>query len=169
MHRSCPMPSSLSKFARGVPSPPLTFFLIGMMQFPVFFVDFIFAPSPRWPLSVSLLSHSPVSQPFLTAFSQKKKGRAGTHGPPPEMQLSLASLLAPKLGCAPGIADEQFAWDSREFLRKKCIGKQVGPVCCLFIRGVSEGRTLLSGVTALPEGHILCTYNTPETSYSRSH
>ncbi|CAM9480909.1 unnamed protein product, partial [Ectocarpus fasciculatus] len=52
-------------------------------------------------------------------------GRAGTHGPPPEMQLSLASLSAPKLGRAPGIADEQFAWDSREFLRKKCIGKQV--------------------------------------------
>lgn len=41
------------------------------------------------------------------------------------MQLSLASLAAPKLGRAPGIADEQFAWDSREFLRKKCIGKQV--------------------------------------------
>ncbi len=59
-------------------------------------------------------------------------GRAGTHGPPPEMQLSLASLAAPKLGRAPGIADEQFAWDSREFLRKKCIGKQVGQgVCCL--------------------------------------
>lgn len=42
------------------------------------------------------------------------------------MQLSLASLSAPKLGRAPGIADEQFAWDAREFLRKKCIGKQVG-------------------------------------------
>ena len=41
------------------------------------------------------------------------------------MQLSLASLQAPKLGRAPGIPDEQFAWDSREFLRKKCIGKQV--------------------------------------------
>lgn len=44
------------------------------------------------------------------------------------MQLSLASLAAPKLGRAPGIADEQFAWDSREFLRKKCIGKQVKKV-----------------------------------------
>lgn len=41
------------------------------------------------------------------------------------MQLSLASLQAPKLGRAPGIADEPFAWDSRDFLRKKCIGKQV--------------------------------------------
>lgn len=58
-------------------------------------------------------------------------GRAGTHGPPPEMQLSLASLAAPKLGRAPGIADEPFAWDSREFLRKKCIGKQVGLVSCV--------------------------------------
>lgn len=52
-------------------------------------------------------------------------GRSAPNGPPPELQLSLASLQAPKLGRGPGIADEPFAWDSREFLRKKCIGKQV--------------------------------------------
>lgn len=53
------------------------------------------------------------------------------------MQLSLASLAAPKLGRAPGIADEQFAWDSREFLRKKCIGKQV----CLSVNPAAVYRT----------------------------
>ncbi|CAM9317809.1 unnamed protein product [Choristocarpus tenellus] len=48
-----------------------------------------------------------------------------TNGPPPEMQLTLSSLQAPKLGRVPGVADEPFAFDSREFLRKMCIGKQV--------------------------------------------
>lgn len=81
---------------------------------------------------------------FLSAPSARccclVKGRAGTHGPPPEMQLSLASLSAPKLGRAPGIADEQFAWDSREFLRKMCIGKQV----C----GLTYNTSLLEPVSA---------------------
>lgn len=63
----------------------------------------------------------PLDAVLLLLFT----GRAGAHGPPPEMQLTLASLQAPKLGRAPGIPDERFAWDSREFLRKKCIGKQV--------------------------------------------
>lgn len=65
------------------------------------------------------------------AFATLRTGRAGAHGPPPEMQLSLASLQSPKLGRAPGIVDEPFAWDSREFLRKKCIGKPVCGVFCL--------------------------------------
>ncbi|CAM9546987.1 unnamed protein product, partial [Discosporangium mesarthrocarpum] len=51
-------------------------------------------------------------------------GRA-VNGPPPEMQLTLSFLQAPKLGRVPGVADEPFAWDSRDFLRSRCIGKQV--------------------------------------------
>ncbi|XP_073036782.1 ribonuclease TUDOR 1-like [Primulina eburnea] len=45
---------------------------------------------------------------------------------PPERSITLSSLMAPKLG-APhrGGIDEPFAWDSREFLRKLCIGKEV--------------------------------------------
>ncbi|XP_073159229.1 ribonuclease TUDOR 1 [Henckelia pumila] len=45
---------------------------------------------------------------------------------PPEKSITLSSLMAPKLG-APhrGSIDEPFAWDSREFLRKLCIGKEV--------------------------------------------
>lgn len=47
-------------------------------------------------------------------------------GPPPEKRLTLSSLIAPKLGKRDGSTlDEPFAWQSREFLRKKCIGQSV--------------------------------------------
>eukprot|EP00249_Psilotum_nudum_P022287 c28457_g1_i1 orf=385-3351(+) len=45
-------------------------------------------------------------------------------GPPPEKTITLSSLIAPKLARRGG-RDEPFAWDSREFLRKKCIGQEV--------------------------------------------
>lgn len=45
-------------------------------------------------------------------------------GPPPEKQITLSSLMAPKLARR-DTRDEPFAWESREFLRKKCIGKEV--------------------------------------------
>uniref|UniRef100_A0A803NVN4 Ribonuclease n=1 Tax=Cannabis sativa TaxID=3483 RepID=A0A803NVN4_CANSA len=45
-------------------------------------------------------------------------------GPPPEKTITLASLIAPRLARRGGV-DEPFAWDSREFLRKLCIGKEV--------------------------------------------
>eukprot|EP00210_Caulerpa_lentillifera_P002078 g1993.t1 len=45
-------------------------------------------------------------------------------GPPPEKQISLASIKAPRLGRRDGsVKDESFAWDSREYLRKKAIGQ----------------------------------------------
>ncbi|CAD7701107.1 unnamed protein product, partial [Ostreobium quekettii] len=50
---------------------------------------------------------------------------AAAGGPPPEKTLILSSLKAPKLGRRDGATkDEPFAWESREFLRKKCIGKE---------------------------------------------
>ncbi|XP_050376067.1 ribonuclease TUDOR 1 [Argentina anserina] len=45
-------------------------------------------------------------------------------GPPPEKTITLSSLMAPKLARRGG-TDEPFAWESREFLRKLCIGKEV--------------------------------------------
>lgn len=45
-------------------------------------------------------------------------------GPPPEKTITLSSLTAPRLARRGG-QDEPFAWDSREFLRKRCIGKDV--------------------------------------------
>lgn len=43
---------------------------------------------------------------------------------PPEKTITLSSVIAPRLARRGGI-DEPFAWDSREFLRKLCIGKEV--------------------------------------------
>ncbi|GBF98194.1 hypothetical protein Rsub_10694 [Raphidocelis subcapitata] len=45
---------------------------------------------------------------------------------PAEKRLTLSSLIAPKLGKRDGTTkDEPFAWQSREFLRKKLIGQSV--------------------------------------------
>lgn len=44
--------------------------------------------------------------------------------PPPEKTITLSSVIAPRLARRGGI-DEAFAWDSREYLRKLCIGKDV--------------------------------------------
>lgn len=50
-------------------------------------------------------------------------------GPPPEKQINLAYLLAPKISRklpdGSHTADEPFAWESREFLRKKLVGKVI--------------------------------------------
>ncbi|RWR73163.1 nuclease domain-containing protein 1 [Cinnamomum micranthum f. kanehirae] len=43
---------------------------------------------------------------------------------PPEKTITLSSLIAPRLARRGGV-DEPFAWDSREYLRKLCIGKEV--------------------------------------------
>ncbi|XP_047316902.1 ribonuclease TUDOR 1 [Impatiens glandulifera] len=43
---------------------------------------------------------------------------------PPERTLTLSSIKAPKLARRSGV-DEPFAWESREFLRKLCIGKEI--------------------------------------------
>lgn len=43
---------------------------------------------------------------------------------PPEKTITLSSLTAPRLARRGGL-DEPFAWDSREFLRNLCIGKEV--------------------------------------------
>ncbi|KAK4755127.1 hypothetical protein SAY87_008884 [Trapa incisa] len=45
-------------------------------------------------------------------------------GPPPEKTITLSSLIAPRLARRGGV-DEPFAWDSREYLRKLCVGKEV--------------------------------------------
>lgn len=47
-------------------------------------------------------------------------------GPPPEKRITLASLVAPRLGRRDGsTSDEHFAWQSKEFLRKLTIGQDV--------------------------------------------
>ncbi|CAL5373189.1 unnamed protein product [Camellia sinensis] len=43
---------------------------------------------------------------------------------PPEKTITLSSLIAPRLARRGGV-DEPFAWESREYLRKLCMGKDV--------------------------------------------
>eukprot|EP01026_Neomeris_dumetosa_P038945 TRINITY_DN3183_c0_g1_i8.p1 TRINITY_DN3183_c0_g1~~TRINITY_DN3183_c0_g1_i8.p1 ORF type:complete len:856 (+),score=173.66 TRINITY_DN3183_c0_g1_i8:56-2623(+) len=43
---------------------------------------------------------------------------------PPTKAITLSSLLAPKLGRYGVSPDEEFAWEAREFLRKKVVGKR---------------------------------------------
>ncbi|XP_058791125.1 staphylococcal nuclease domain-containing protein 1 [Phymastichus coffea] len=51
-------------------------------------------------------------------------------GPPPEKTLILSNVIAPKLGrrpvnTSPETKDEPYAWEAREFLRKKLIGQEI--------------------------------------------
>lgn len=53
-------------------------------------------------------------------------------GPPPERQLNLSNISAPRLARRPGgnvksedAKDEPWAWEAREFMRKKLVGKEV--------------------------------------------
>jgi len=45
-------------------------------------------------------------------------------GPPPDREIYFSLLQAPRLGRRDDV-DQPWAWESREFLRKKCIGQQV--------------------------------------------
>ena len=53
-------------------------------------------------------------------------GKAAGNGPPQEITITLASLQAPRISRGPQQSTEDpFAFESREFLRKLCIGKTV--------------------------------------------
>ena len=52
-------------------------------------------------------------------------GADASKGPPPEKQISLNNVAAPRLGNRNGTPDQPFAWAAREFLRKELIGKRV--------------------------------------------
>ena len=49
-------------------------------------------------------------------------------GPPPEKTISLSGINAPRIGRRQGeseVKDEPCAWESREFLRQKAVGREV--------------------------------------------
>lgn len=74
---------------------------------------------------------------------------------PPEKTVVLAHLAAPRLARRGG-QDEPFAWDSREFLRKLCIGKDVvfrteytipnfsREFCSVFVGSTNVGKEVVS-------------------------
>ncbi|VDM95711.1 unnamed protein product [Thelazia callipaeda] len=73
------------------------------------------------------------------------------NGPPKEMTVYLSNVVAPRLGkrptdSEPGKEDEPFAWESREFLRKKLVGQNVVFRCdYTTTSGREHGRIYLGG------------------------
>ncbi|KAF7265330.1 hypothetical protein GWI33_021313 [Rhynchophorus ferrugineus] len=81
---------------------------------------------------------APVLKPGIGIVKQILSGdsviiRAPSGAPPPEKQIAFSGVTAPKLARRPGgpndtsgeTKDEPWAWEAREFLRKKLIGEQV--------------------------------------------
>jgi staphylococcal nuclease domain-containing protein 1 len=80
-------------------------------------------------------------------------GPTGSNGLPQEITVYLANISAPRLAKrptdnSPGQPDEPFAWEAREFLRKKVVGQQVN-----FVRdfiatsGREHGRIYIGGTS----------------------
>lgn len=64
------------------------------------------------------------SQSVLSGDTIVLVGKA-TNGPPPEITLTLNDIQCPKVARGSQQTDEEYAWQSREFLRNLCIGKPV--------------------------------------------
>lgn len=79
-------------------------------------------------------------------------GPPSAHGPPQEVTVYLSNISTPRLAKRPneagsgGSTDEPFAWEAREFLRKKIIGQTVTFVRdFLATSGREHGRVYLGG------------------------
>ena len=113
-----------------------------------------------WSCQTSLLPLSTSESPQLMEF-QVLSGDAvvllgpptAPHGLPQEITVYLANISAPRLAKRPndnatGSSDEPFAWEAREFIRKKIIGQTVN-----FVRdfiatsGREHGRIYLGGTS----------------------
>uniref|UniRef100_A0A8R1HJY3 Staphylococcal nuclease domain-containing protein 1 n=1 Tax=Caenorhabditis japonica TaxID=281687 RepID=A0A8R1HJY3_CAEJA len=82
------------------------------------------------------------------------------NGPPPEFTVYLSNVTAPRLGRRPtdssaATPDEPYAWESREFLRKKIVGQFV-----TFVRdftatsGRDHGHVYLGGTSPADAGNV---------------
>ena len=68
--------------------------------------------------------------PLRHPSSMRVNQRLRSGGPPPEKTLTLAGIIAPRLGRhyakdESGMKDEPWAWESKEIVRKMCVGKAV--------------------------------------------
>ena len=75
-------------------------------------------------------SESSADRTLQPGATRDQHGRPISQGvAAPEKVITLSSLIAPRLGRRGENAtkDEPFAWASREFLRKKCIGQVPSP------------------------------------------
>ncbi len=83
-------------------------------------------------------------------------------GPPPERTVCLSNIQAPRLArrANPNVEgsletkDEPFAWEAREFLRKRLIGKEV----CFTVEYKTPGTGREYGAIYLGEGSNIIMY-----------
>ncbi|KAH7939388.1 hypothetical protein HPB52_011697 [Rhipicephalus sanguineus] len=86
------------------------------------------APQPPQPQQPQPLKRCIVKQ-VLSGDTVVIRGQP-RGGPPPEKTLYISNITAPKLAKRPTetvaeTKDEPFAWEAREFLRKKLVGQEV--------------------------------------------
>ena len=86
-------------------------------------------------------------------------GKALGSGPPQEITITLASLQAPRISRGPQQSNEDAsAWESREFLRKLCIGKTVSfkIVYCVASINRTFGDIFLPNTSEDPDAQPVC-------------
>jgi staphylococcal nuclease domain-containing protein 1 len=110
------------------------------------------APAESAPAAAPKTYFSGIVKQVLDGGAVVIRG-APRNGPPPERTLALGEVNAPRMARRPGTkdpagtADEPFAWEAREFLRKLLVGK---PVLGCVSHTVNSGReygALLYGST----------------------
>ena len=86
-------------------------------------------------------------------------GKAVGSGPPQEITITLASLQAPRISRGPQQSSEDpFAFESREFLRKLCIGKTVSfkIVYCVTSINRTYGDIYFQNISDDPDAQPVC-------------
>jgi staphylococcal nuclease domain-containing protein 1 len=86
-------------------------------------------------------------------------GKAVGSGPPQEITITLASLQAPRISRGPQQSvEDASAWESREFLRKLCIGKTVTfkIVYCVISINRTFGDIYFPNTSDDPEAQPVC-------------
>jgi staphylococcal nuclease domain-containing protein 1 len=67
-----------------------------------------------------------LSQSVISGDTLVLIGKGSNSGPPQEITVTLASVQSPRISRGPQqLQEDPFAFESREFLRKLCIGKNV--------------------------------------------
>lgn len=122
--------------------------------------------------TVRIQMHRGIVKSVLSGDSLVVMGPDASKGPPPEKLLTLSNIIAPRLGNRGGTADQPFAWEAREFLRRCVIGKLVS-----FAVESQHGSNRDFGLVFLEDGTSLSTLmlsngwarvKTPPAAESRS-
>ena len=94
------------------------------------------APPPDKPNKKTMTSGFATVKGVTSGDTLLLVGRAAA-GPPPELQLTLSGVAAPRLAKGSNAVDEPFAWAARDFLRRLALGKAVS----FRVDGEAAGRS----------------------------